>query len=51
VILADRSQVFRVVRGTNARLPDPFSRKRGRVLVDALGANGTRGPSAVARIK
>jgi hypothetical protein len=51
VVLADGSEVFRVVRGARATLPDPFPRKRGRVLVNALAADNARGAAAGAVIK
>jgi hypothetical protein len=46
VALADGSEVFRVVRGTRASLPDPFPGKRGSVLVNALAADGSRGAAS-----
>lgn len=51
VVLADRSEAFRVVQGTRATLTDPSPRKRGRVLVDAVAADGTRGAQSVVAIK
>ena len=50
VRLSDRSEVFRVVRGIRATLTDPSPRKRGRVVVDALAADGSRGPESAVRI-
>jgi hypothetical protein len=44
VSLADRSQVFRVVRQPHAVLTDPFPSKPGTVSVDALDLAATRGP-------
>jgi PKD repeat protein len=46
VALADGSEVFRVVRGTRASLPDPFPGKRGSILVNALAADGSRGAAS-----
>ncbi len=51
VRLADRSQVFRVVRRTHAKLRDPYPAKRGRVLVDALGGDGTRSRAVSRKLK
>ena len=46
VSLNDRSQVFRVLSATNAVLTDPSPHARGKVLVDALAADGQRSEAA-----
>jgi hypothetical protein len=46
VSLNDRSQVFRVLSPTHVVLTDPSPHKRGKVLVDALAADGQRGAAA-----
>lgn len=51
VRLADRSQVFRVVRGRHVTVADPFAAKRGTVLVDALSADGRRSAARTARLR
>jgi len=50
VLLSDRSEAFRVTRRTHIRLPDPFPLRSGKVLVAAVGNDGSRGPAAHARI-
>lgn len=47
VKLADRSQVFRVIRRTHAAIADPGPHTRGQVLVDAIGVDGTRSKVSV----
>jgi hypothetical protein len=49
VELADGDKLFRVARRNRIKLADPFPRMRGRVLVDALAADGSR--SAVRAIR
>jgi PKD repeat protein len=51
VELADGSEAFRVVRGSRATLTDPFPRKRGLVLVDSLGTDGSRSTTANAKLR
>jgi hypothetical protein len=46
VTLVDGSQVFRSSRTTRIVLLDPYPRKRGKVLVDALATDGVRGATA-----
>ena len=50
VLLSDRSEAFRVTRRTHIRLPDPFPLRSGKVLVAAVGNDGSRGPAAQTRI-
>jgi hypothetical protein len=51
ITLTDGSKVFRIVRATHARLPDPFPAKLGTALVNALAVDNTRGAAATARIR
>jgi len=51
VKFADRSQVFRVVRGTRLTVTDPAAGRRGQVLVNALQVDGTRGSASAVRLK
>ncbi len=47
VRLADHSETFRLARGTQITLADPFPAKRGQVSVDALGRDGRRGKASI----
>ena len=51
VTLTDGSKVFRITRANHIRVTDPFPGKSGKVTVDALGADGSRGPAAQVRPK
>jgi hypothetical protein len=51
VALADRSQVFRTTRRTRLRLVDPLPRMRGKVSVDVLGRDGSRGRPRTIRLR
>jgi uncharacterized delta-60 repeat protein len=50
VRLADRSQVFRVVRGLHVTVDDPIAAKGGTVRVNALSADGRRSAARAARL-
>ena len=51
VTLSDRSEVFRVTRGTHVRVPDPFPLRSGKVLVAPIGSDGSRGSASKAKIR
>jgi hypothetical protein len=51
VALADRSQVFRTTRRTRIRLVDPLPWMRGKVSVDVLGRDGSRGAPRTIRLR
>jgi hypothetical protein len=50
VRLADKSQVFRVVRGRRLTIDDPMAGRRGTVTVDALTADGRRSAARTVRL-
>ncbi len=50
VALSDHSRVLRIVRRTHVVLADPMPKRRGTVLIGAIGANGDRGPARTVRI-
>ena len=51
LLLSDRSEVFRVTRSSKIRFADPFQYRSGKVLVAAVGADGSRSPLATKPIK